>query len=321
MAEEKYTKRSLRERIGLTVRSDNPADLVTALVQVEEAGVEQVWVPFGPPWNPDSLTTLTAAAVRTSRLKFGTYIIQVPSRHPVLLAQQVLSFNALAPNRLQLGLGAGSPNFAKSMYGVDIKRPLSYLREYMQVLRPLLQQGEVHHQGQFFTTDASLPGSAPVPLYIAALGPGAFRLAGEVADGVLPASCPIPYLLDTAIPTLKAAATAAARPQPTIVANVMVALTGDRSVALEAGRKALEFQTTLPTYRNMFAAAGFSTQEIDTIADSLIESVIVFGDESKIKDRLQELLTAGIDELNIGPVVIADDAQESSRLARLIGSL
>ena len=122
MAEEKYTKRSLRERIGLTVRSDNPADLVTALVQVEEAGVEQVWVPFGPPWNPDSLTTLAAAAVRTSRLKFGTYIIQVPSRHPVLLAQQVLSFNALAPNRLQLGLGAGSPNFAKSMYGVDIKR-------------------------------------------------------------------------------------------------------------------------------------------------------------------------------------------------------
>jgi alkanesulfonate monooxygenase SsuD/methylene tetrahydromethanopterin reductase-like flavin-dependent oxidoreductase (luciferase family) len=56
------------------------------------------------------------------------------------------------------------------MYGVDIERPLSYLREYVQVLRPLLQKGEVHHQGQIFTTDASLPGSALVPLYIAALG-------------------------------------------------------------------------------------------------------------------------------------------------------
>jgi F420-dependent oxidoreductase-like protein len=321
MTEEKYTQRSLRERVGLTVQSDNPADLVAALIEVEEAGVEQVWVPFGPPWNPDSLTTLTAAAMRTSQLKFGTYIIQVPSRHPVLLAQQVLSFNALAPDRLRLGLGAGSPRAAKSMYGVDIERPLAYLREYMQVLRPLLQQGEVHHQGKNFTTDASLPDSAQVPLYIAALGPGAFRLAGEVADGVLPASCPIPYLLDTAIPALKASATAAGRPQPVVVANVIVALTGDRSVALEAGRKALAFQTSLPNYRNMFAAAGFSAQEMDTIADSLIESMLVFGDESKIKDRLQELLAAGIDELNIGPVVIADAAQERSHLARLIGSL
>jgi hypothetical protein len=101
----------------------------------------------------------------------------------------------------------------------------------------------------------------------------------------------------------------------------MVALTGDRGVALEAGRKALAFQTSLPTYRNMFAAAGFSAQEMDTIADSLIESMLVFGDESKIKDRLQELLAAGIDELNIGSVVIADAAQERSQLARLIGNL
>jgi F420-dependent oxidoreductase-like protein len=321
MAEEKHTQRSMRERVGLTVRSDNPADLVTALIEIEEAGVEQVWVPFGPLSNPDSLTTLAAAVVRTSHLKLGTYIIQVSSRHPVMLAQQILSFNALAPSRLRLGLGVGSPSVAKSMYGVEIERPLAYLREYVQVLRPLLEQGKVHHQGQIFTTDASLPASTQVPVYLAALAPGAFRLAGEVADGVLPASCPIPYLLDTAIPALRAAATAAGRPQPTVVANVLIALTEDRSVALEAGRKALAFQTSLPNYRNMFAAAGFSTQEMDTIADSLIESMLVFGDESKIKDRLQELLATDIDELNAGPIVIADAAQESSRLARLIGRL
>jgi F420-dependent oxidoreductase-like protein len=321
MAEEKHTARSLRERIGLTVRADSPADLVTALVQVEEAGVEQVWFPSGPLSSPDLLTTLAAAAVRTTHLKLGTYIIQVSTRHPALLAQQVLSFNSLAPNRLRLGLGTGSPAFAKSMYGVEIERPLAYLREYVQVLRPLLEQGEVHHQGQIFTTDTSLPGSAQVPIYMAALGPGAFRLAGEVADGVLPAACPLPYLLDTAIPALKAAATTAGRSQPTVVANVLVALTEDRNVALEAGRKALAFQTSLPNYRNMFAAAGFSTQEMDAISDSLIESMLIFGDESKLKDRFQQLLASGIDELNISPIVIADAAQEASRVVRLIGSL
>src|SRR5690349_5373804 len=217
MAEEKHTARSLRERIGLTVRADSPADLVTTLAQVEEAGVEQVWLPFGPLQSPDLLTTLAAAAARTTHLKLGSYIIQVTTRHPVLLAQQVLSVNSLAPNRFRLGLGAGSPAVARSMYGVEVERPLAYLREYIQVLRPLLEQGEVHHQGQIFTTDASLPGPVRVPIYMAALGPGAFRLAGEIADGVLPAACPLPYLLDTAIPALKAAATTAGRPQPAVV--------------------------------------------------------------------------------------------------------
>ncbi len=321
MAEEKHTPRSLRERIGLTVRANSPADLVTALVQVEEAGVEQTWVPFGPLQSPDLLTTLAGAAARTSHLKFGTYIIQVPTRHPVLLAQQVLSINSLAPNRFRLGLGVGSPRVAQSIYGVEVERPLAYLREYIQVLRPLLEQGEVHHQGQFFTVDASLPGPVAVPIYMATLGPGAFRLAGEVADGVLPAACPLPYLLDTAIPALKAAATTVGRSQPTVVANVLVALTEDRHVALDAGRKALAFQTSLPNYRNMFAAAGFSTQEMDAISDSLIESMLIFGDESKLKDRFQQLLASGIDELNISSIAVADAAQEASQLVRLIGSL
>jgi hypothetical protein len=189
--------RSLRERVGISVQPADPATLVANIVEIEKAGVDHAWVAFGPFGAPDVLTTLAAAAARTNHLKLGTAIVQITSRHPVLMAQQVLSLGSLAPGRLRLGIGGtGLPQMAKSIYGIEMDAPLAYLREYIQVLRPLLEQGEVRHQGRYFTVDASLPGSSQVPLLISALGVGAFLLAGEV----------------TAIPALSAGAAAAAQP-------------------------------------------------------------------------------------------------------------
>jgi F420-dependent oxidoreductase-like protein len=319
--ERKESNHSLRERVGLSVLPADPATRVRTLVEVEEAGVDRVWASFGPPWNPDLLTILAAAAVRTKHLKMGTSIVQIFSRHPVLMAQQVLSLNALAPGRWRLGLGTSSPQFAKSMYGVEMEPPLAYLREYVQVLRPLLQHGEVHHQGRYFKTDGSLQASAQVPLLISALGPVAFRLAGEIADGAITALCPIPYLLDTALPALRAGAAKAGRPRPSIIAHVPVCFTEDRTTALQAGREAMSFYASLPNYRNMFLTAGFSEQEITTVSDSLVESLLVFGDESRIKDRVLELLSTEVDELTLSLIPVSDSAQEQTRLARLIGQL
>ncbi len=319
--ENKEEVRSLRERVGMTLGSADPATHVASIVEIEGAGVDHVWVGFGPLWSADLLTTLATAAARTTHLKLGTSIVQVSSRHPVLMAQQALSFSRLAPGRLRLGIGTGAPELAKSTYGIEMKAPLAYLREYAQVLRPLLEQGEVHHQGRYFTADVSLQAASQVPLLISALGPAAFRLAGEIADGVLPYMCPIPYLLNTALPALSAGAAAAGRPRPTVVAHVPIAFTEDRATALQVGRQAMSFYPKSRAYRNMFLAAGFSEQEINTVSDSFVERLLVFGDESKIKDRLLELLSTGVDELTISLVPVFDAAQERTRLARLIGQL
>ena len=312
--------RSLRERVGISVQPTDPATLVANIVEIEEAGVDHVWVAFGPFGSPDVLTTLAAVAARTSHLKLGTAIVQVTSRHPVLIAQQVLSLNSLAPGRLRLGIGGtGLPQMAKSIYGTEMDAPLAYLREYIQVLRPLLEQGEVHHQGRYFTVDASLQGSSQIPLLISALGAGAFRLAGEVTDGALPFMTPIPYVLNTALPALHAGAAVAARPRPPVVANVPVALTEDRAIALQAGRQALGMYPTLPAYRKMFVAAGFTEQDTHPVSERLIESLVVFGNEDKIRDRVLELLGTPIDALALSLVPVSDAAQERVRLARLVG--
>ena len=314
---QKQEKRSPRERVGLHLYPD--PQIIETLVQVEEAGVDHVWISSGPPFSPDLLTTLAAVASRTTRLKFGTYILHAPARHPVLLAQQALSFHAVAPGRLLLGVGTGSPALAKQLYGREVTPQLAYLREYVQVLRQVLQQGEVHHQGRFFTTDASLQTSAHIPVFISALGPQAFRVAGEVADGALPYACPIPYLLNTALPAMSEGADAAGRARPTFVAQVSVAFTEDRAIALEAGRQTLSFAAR--DYRNMFLLAGFSEREIDTVADSFVEKLMIFGSKSKIQDHLQELLAREIDELVVSLIGVSDPAQELRRLTRLMSQL
>lgn len=184
--EKQAAVRSLRERVGISVQPADPATLVANIVEIEEAGVDHVWVAFGPLGYPDVLTTLAAAAARTSHLKLGTAIVQVTSRHPVLMAQQVLSLSSLAPGRLRLGIGGtGLPQMAKSMYGIDMDTPLAYLREYIQVLRPLLEQGETHHRGRYFTVDASLQGPAQIPLFISALGASDLNSYDRVGNQVV----------------------------------------------------------------------------------------------------------------------------------------
>ena len=84
-----------------------------------------------------------------------------------------------------------------AVYHLPFDRPLSQLREYIQVLRPLLETGEVHFAGEFYEVDATIPRPVDTTLLIAALRPPAFELAGSLADGAISWNCPVSYLLET----------------------------------------------------------------------------------------------------------------------------
>lgn len=316
---QQYDTPPLQERVSLILEAG--PTLVPRLIEIEQAGMDHVWVGTGPISNPDLLIRLAAAAARTTRLKLGTAIIPISTRHPVFMAQQALAFHLEAPDRLLLGIGPGSTLLAKQIYHMEMEPPLAYLREYIQVLRPALHEGEVHHQGRFFTADVKLAATAQIPLLVSALGPGAFRLAGAVADGAIPFLCPLPYLLETALPAMSAAAAAANRPRPKLVAHVSVALSEDTATVFQTARRTIGFYGRLPSYRQMFLTAGFSEEEIQTGADRLLTQLIISGSESKVRDRLQELLATEIDELMISLTGVADPGQEYARLVRMISQL
>ncbi len=309
-----------RERAGLVINTGSAKDAIQAIIAAEQAGVRQIWTTQGPT-TLDALTVFTVAATQTSTIRLGTSILPIYPRHPLAVAAQVRTFNELAPGRLRLGIGTSHRPTIEGMYGIEMADPLAYLREYTSVLRAALWEGKVEHQGRYYHVNASLPGTARVPILIATLGRGAFQTSGELADGALSWVCPVPYLLQTGLPALQEGAEQAGRPYPPLVAHIPVALDADRQAVLAAARKRLGHYGKLPFYRHMFIEAGYPIPEDGTLPEALIDSLVVSGDEQTIVTRLTGLLVRGLDELNLLLVPVKTEAQEWSRLAHLIGQL
>ena len=311
-----------QERVGLVVDGANAASAVKTIVAAEAAGVRQIWM-VQPPSGPDTLTTLSAAAAtKTSTIRLGTSIVPTYPRHPLVLAQQALSLYDIAPGRLRLGIGPSHQAIIEGIYGLSQTTPLAHLREYVKVLRAALWEGKVDHHGQFFNVVITLPRTTQTPVLISTLGKKAFELAGEIADGALSWVCPVPYLLNTGIPALRRAAAANGRSAPLLVAHISVALSEDRHSVMAAGHRVLDMYAKLPFYAKMFADAGFPlTADQMVVPESLVDSLIVSGNEATVAARFTELLAAGLDELMVTLVPIKDAVDELTRLMHLIGQL
>ena len=306
--------------IGLVVQASDAATTIGRIREAEQAGIQQVWMTQSAGML-DTLTLFAVAATQTTSVRLGTAIVPVYPRHPMVMAQQAATIDGLAPGRLRLGVGTSHRHLIEDMYGLAMPSPLAYLREYVEVLRPVLWEGRVDHKGKFFRVTGSIPRPAQVPLLISALGEKAFRLAGEIADGAISWVCPVPYLLNTAMPALRAGAQARNRPTPPLVAHIMVAMSTDEVAVQAAAAKRISFYTKAPFYLHMFAAAGFPIGEDGAGVDALVKALVVAGNEAQVETRLRELLVSGLDELMLMLVPVADEASEREQLIRVIGAL
>src|SRR2546426_5139176 len=231
------------------------------------------------------------------------------------------SIDALAPGRLRLGVGTSHRHVMENVYGLSMPSPLAYLREYVQVMRQGLWEGRVDHQGTFFEVATSFPRQVQMPLPISALGEKAFRLAGEIADGAISWVCPVPYLLDTALPALRAGAQTQHRPAPPLVAHILVAMSTDEAAVQAAAKARVSYYTKAPFYAHMFAAAGFPIAADGTGVDALVKALVVAGDQAQVEKCVRELLASGLDELVLMLVPGADEAREREQLMQVIDSL
>ena len=315
------SRRLIRERIGLIVNGTNAATAIKTIAAAEAIGVQQIWM-TSIPWSPDVLTTFAAAAIKTSRIRLGTSILPTYPRHPVILGQQVLALHDIAQGRLSLGIGPSHRAIIEDMYGLPQTKPLVHLREYVKVLHSILWEGKVDHHGEFFNIVIEFPRKAQIPVLISTLGKKAFELAGEVADGALSWMCPIPYLLQTGIPSLRKAAAANGRSNtPPLVAHVPVAFSQDHNSVMVAGHKMFDMYTKLPFYVKMFADAGFPQISDKKVTDDLVNNMIISGNEDTLATSFIKLLATGLDEIIISLVPVVDEVQEQTQLMRLIGQL
>jgi F420-dependent oxidoreductase-like protein len=310
----------VRGRVGLVIEARDVATAINRIREAEHAGVQQAWMTQSVGML-DTLTLFAAVATQTTQIRFGTSIVPIYPRHPLVMAMQVATVDALAPGRLRLGVGTSHRHVMKNVYGLSMPSPLAYLREYVEVMRQGLWEGRVDHQGTFFKVATSFPHQAQIPLLISALGEKAFRLAGEVADGAISWVCPVPYLLDTALPALRVGAQAQHRPTPPLVAHIPVAMSTDEAAVQAAAMPRVLFYTKAPFYAHMFAAAGFPIAADGSGVAALVKALVVAGNEAQVEQRVRELIASGLDELLLMLVPVADEAREREQLIQVIGSL
>jgi alkanesulfonate monooxygenase SsuD/methylene tetrahydromethanopterin reductase-like flavin-dependent oxidoreductase (luciferase family) len=307
--------------LSVAVFQADAASTVNAVIAAERAGIDGVWLPAAP-MGFDPLTLLGTIASCTNRIVIGTAIVPTYPRHPAALASQVLALAPFARDRLRVGLGSSHPFIIEGMLGLPFHPPIAHLREYMTVVRALLEQGRVDFSGKYFRVNAELAGPRTrVPLPISALRARMFRLAGEVSDGAISAWCPIPYLLGTALPELARGARLAGRARPPLIANVPIVWSSDGAAVRAAGRAALSSYLIAPAYVEMFEAAGFAIPESRVPPEELIDALFVWGTAAQIADRLRAIHRAGVDELMVTLHAASDPEKELSEAFHTLGSL
>jgi F420-dependent oxidoreductase-like protein len=307
--------------IGVALHEFGPVDQLAAIELADRLGVPAAWLTTGGV-GPDAMAIFAAAAVRTDRIRLGTAIVPTFPRHPLALVQQALVVAALAPGRFRLGVGPSHRSGIEGMYGIPFERPLEHLREYVAILKGALQHGSFDFEGAHFRVKGEVPRPPDVPVMISALRPGSYRLAGEISDGALAWICPLPYLRDRAMPALREGAAAAGRPAPPLVAHCFVAVHDDRAAVRASAYDRLGSFLRAPFYQEMLAAAGLPEARGGALTDSIVDAILVAGDEAAVAAGLRAYGEAGMDELIASVLVVGDDRRASlERTLRLVATL
>ncbi|WP_245645456.1 TIGR03564 family F420-dependent LLM class oxidoreductase [Pseudonocardia acaciae] len=189
------------------------------------AGLDSAYFAQLTAW--DALTVLTLVGQRVPDIELGTSVVQTYPRHPLALAGQALTAQAAIGNRLVLGVGPSHPSIIEGGFGYSYERPARHVREYLGALRPLLRGEQVDYRGETLAASGrvEVPGAAPPPVLISALGPVMLRLAGELADGTVTVWATPETIGEHVVPAITKAARAAGRPAPRVVASLLAGVT------------------------------------------------------------------------------------------------
>lgn len=258
--------------------------IVADAAQAEADGFASFWVPqiFGH----DALTALAVVGTRVPRIELGTAVVPTFPRHPMMLAQQCLTVSDACGGRLTLGIGLSHQIVIEQMMGLSFDKPVRHLRDYLSVLAPLSKGEPVSYVGEKYTTHAGLSLAQPQPfgIVVAALGPQLLKVTAELADGTLTWCTGPETLAHHTIPTITAAAEAAGRPAPRVIAALPVCVTDDREAAKERCAQVFQVYGTLPSYRAMLDREGAAGPE----------DIAITGSEAEVTERILALADIGV---------------------------
>lgn len=266
---------------------------------------------FGSFWLPqvaglDALTAIAVIGREVERIELGTAVVPIQPRHPQALVSQALTVQAAIGNRLVLGIGLSHQFVVEHLWGLPWDRPVRRMREYLDVLLPMMKGEHVELRSETVTAVGSVAvaDAEPPAVLIAALGPQMLALAGSRAAGTV-TWCKGPQTLATHIvPSITAAAEAAGRPEPRIVAALPICLTDDIEGARRTVAERLAGYGQLPSYRAMLDREGAADP-----AD-----IAIVGDEDAAFEVVEDLRGAGVTDFVAAEMTRTPDEAERTRV-------
>jgi F420-dependent oxidoreductase-like protein len=294
-------------RIGLMIGpekgryQEKVARLVADAGAAERAGFHSIWVPQLP-GDFDALTAIALMGRATERVELGTAVLPIQTRHPVAMAQQALSNQAICEGRFTLGLGPSHHWIIEDMLGLPYDQPARQVRDYLDVLNAAFAgPGPVDVENDSYRVHNALDVTdiVPTPVLLAALAPMMLRTAGEHAAGTILWMADERAIGEHVLPRISKAAAEAGRQSPRIVAGVPVALCLDDDVdaARAWANHVLGHAEYSPNYQRLLEH-GDATDVGDLLAA---------GDETAVAERLHSFRDAGVTDLAVRVLPLGRD--------------
>jgi F420-dependent oxidoreductase-like protein len=311
--------------LGYAPPGTNPAELTPLVQHAEELGFDSVWA--AESWGTDAVTVLAWMAAKTSRIKLGSAIMQIPGRTPANTAMTAATLDLMSGGRFLLGLGTSGPQVVEGWHGQPWGKPLGKTREYVEIVRTALRRETLEHAGEHYAIPYQGPGAsglgkplklmlrplrAEIPIYLAAIGPKNVQLAFEIADGWLPIFVDPEHFVDAF----------GAPPAHLDVAATVSVLVGDDVDALRnalkphlalyiggMGAKGKNFYNALVRRYGWEEAAdtvqdlylqGHQREAIAAVPDELVDAVALVGPKERIAERLEAWKQTPVTTLLVG---------------------
>lgn len=305
--------------------------VVAFAIEAEKLGVDQAW--SAEAWGYDAVSTLAYLAARCEGMTLGTGIMQISARTPSMTAMTALTMAAISGDRFILGLGASGPQVVEGLQGQSFARPLTRMRETIEIVRMAFKGEKIHYEGKHHVLPLpggegkalrlAQPPNPDIPIWLATLSPRALELTGELANGWLGTSF-TPEASEAHLAHLRVGAERAGRKLEdiTLCVGAPIAFTDDPEPLIQQAKPGMAFQlgamgsANTNFYNDAYKRGGFEDVATEVqrlwvegrrkeaaarVPDEMIIRTTLFGDEDFVRERLRSYRKAGIGVFRIDP--------------------
>lgn len=323
-------------RLGVTLPIGSADKAVELARGARDCGFEEVWMAEVNGGDSYALAGAIAQGVRDMRI--GTAVVPAQTRTPMMHAMAAMTLGQLTGGNFILGLGLSSPTIVQGWAGQPYDRPLTRMREHVEVLRQMLSGQKTTYDGETLSVQRFRLGGSPsgdVPIYLGALNKGMLRLTGALADGICLNMVP-ESALPQVLGEVRAGAEEAGRDPDAleVVARLHVVVADDPAAGRNLIRTVFGPYAATPGYNKCFEWIGFEDEArairdafakgdragvAAGVTDRLCDAMAVVGDRDAVRARVRGYAEAGVDVCVINP--IADPSNAAKVLQGLEGCL